>query len=657
MKKKLLSLFVALAMCITLAAGCVNNTNNNTNNNNNNNNNDNNNDNTDNNNSDPVQLTAPTITLTDNVISWSAVDNAAGYNVYEGETAVSTAQTQLKYTIEKTETGSWTYTVVAVSGDTTKYTNSNASKSVTYTYTKPEEKPEDKPSVDTSTKLTGNIYVVGDSTVSSFSDTRYMPRYGYGTQLYNYINCDATQIKNLALSGRSSYSFTKEGNYQTLKSNISEGDYLIIGFGHNDQKDAIYTNPNLPSSDDSLLAGTADADKHYASFKYTLKTFYIDLAKNAKATPIICTPIVRAEASNNYSGKSGHVTATSDGGAYAGGDYPNAIRELAAECEITCIDLTAITKADYTTIGFAEASKYHSHSTAKYDTDGTTVIPTDIDKTHTNLYGAKMNSYYIASELLKTQNTLAAHVKTNIKKPVYEEEKDACVYSGYKVPAAGESTYKSFNPTTDKSAKWSITADGWYGTAFGLVSVSKAQITQNSNNSFTIGTTGDGKITSGGDGIAAVFMQLEAEKNFKIEADVTINNYGTDNQTGFGIMLRDDIYIDQKLETLKSNYVAAGCYGLASSANMNFYRDKGTLTSSGNTGALDTSSATVHKLSLERTGTTIIAKIDGYTYTSEADFELKAVDGQYMYLCLFATRVTNVTFSNIVFTDNGTSVA
>jgi hypothetical protein len=103
------------------------------------------------------------------------------------------------------------------------------------------------------------IYLVGDSTVCSFSDSYYYPRYGYGTQLANYLAPEATVV-NLALSGRSSKSFITEENYQTLKSQIKAGDFLLIGFGHNDEK-----------SDDPLRF--TDATKDYtdeSSFAYHL---------------------------------------------------------------------------------------------------------------------------------------------------------------------------------------------------------------------------------------------------------------------------------------------------------------------------------------------------------------------------------------------------
>ena len=79
------------------------------------------------------------------------------------------------------------------------------------------------------------LFVIGDSTVCLFNDSTYFyPRYGYGTQLEKYLN--DFEVINLALSGRSSKSFKLEENYQILINSLQEGDYLLIGFGHNDEK-------------------------------------------------------------------------------------------------------------------------------------------------------------------------------------------------------------------------------------------------------------------------------------------------------------------------------------------------------------------------------------------------------------------------------------
>ena len=77
-----------------------------------------------------TQLDAPVITLSDNVISWSAVTNADAYDVYEGTTVVS-SQTALSYIIDKHDGGEYTYTVKATSTGE-DYSTSNASNAVTY---------------------------------------------------------------------------------------------------------------------------------------------------------------------------------------------------------------------------------------------------------------------------------------------------------------------------------------------------------------------------------------------------------------------------------------------------------------------------------------------------------------------------------------------
>ena len=79
------------------------------------------------------------------------------------------------------------------------------------------------------------LWVVGDSTLSPFNDKFYYPRYGYGTMLNQYLD-NTIEVKNLALSGRSSKSFLSEPEYGQLLGGMREGDYLLIGFGHNDEK-------------------------------------------------------------------------------------------------------------------------------------------------------------------------------------------------------------------------------------------------------------------------------------------------------------------------------------------------------------------------------------------------------------------------------------
>ena len=101
------------------------------------------------------------------------------------------------------------------------------------------------------------LWVIGDSTVSSFEDKYYYPRYGYGTMLDKYLN-DNVKVVNIALSGRSSKSYLSEPEYNTLINGMKQGDYLLIGFNHdNTMEDLMYFQKKYPiaSSNNNIEIG------------------------------------------------------------------------------------------------------------------------------------------------------------------------------------------------------------------------------------------------------------------------------------------------------------------------------------------------------------------------------------------------------------------
>ena len=176
--------------------------------------------------------------------------------------------------------------------------------------------------------------MVGDSTVSAFNDSYYLPRVGYGEELDNYFNAN---VYNLAVSGASSKDFASMDSYQVLLNGSKDvpalGDaegakFLFIGFGHNDEKteDARYTDPNGDY-------------KTEGSFAHSLYTRYIQPALERGVTPVVCTPMVRLTNDNtaeSYEGASGHVTADTTIGqrTFAGGDYAQAIRDMCQELSL-----------------------------------------------------------------------------------------------------------------------------------------------------------------------------------------------------------------------------------------------------------------------------------------------------------------------------------
>ena len=238
------------------------------------------------------------------------------------------------------------------------------------------------------------LFVVGDSTLSAFSDNYFYPRYGYGTRLSDYLDSSKITVFNLAMSGRSSKSFLTEKNYKTLTDNIREGDYLIIGFGHNDEK---------PGSRYADANGSKETE---GSFKNILYENYVKLAKDRGAVPVLCTPVVRRSESSNYTGAAVHITADDEG--FKGGNYPQAIIDLGAETSTLVVDLTKITKERYSKLSAKETAKFHAQKMKESDT---------IDNTHLNYYGAAVVAYDVVISLREQDKGFAAFVRDGISMP------------------------------------------------------------------------------------------------------------------------------------------------------------------------------------------------------------------------------------------------
>lgn len=512
--------------------------------------------------------------------------------------------------------------------------------------TEPATEPTD-PTADEPAELPEtNVYLVGDSTVCGFSDKYFYPRYGYGTQIGNFMNEKVT-IHNLALSGRSSKSFLTESNYQTLKDNLKAGDYLIIAFGHNDQK-----------SDDT--ARFTDASRDYTdptSFGYHLYEYYIKLAQDTGATPILCTPIVRAASDNDYSGSEGHNTAA--------GDYRQAILDLAVAVNVPVVDLTQITREQYEALGFEEAIRYHAVVAGQYDADGTTIVANNatVDKTHLNIFGAKYVAYCLACELKQIQG-IGSYILDEITEPTVE---DLVANPDYVVTDYATPDLDNYSP----SDQYVTTSSGWYGTAFGDTggnpqSNSNGYVAKEiSGGVFQVGQSAGsnkGKFSSKTDGFAFVFRQVEADKNFSLTVTATIIKAPSSvNQAGFGLMLRDDVYINATSQdsSIVSNYVTAGVLGGSSGTTVLFSREntslnKGTAFVNAAFAAGDTFTMTIERIGQSVTVTVVYGDT---TYTDTYyDFDFFAKDTEYMYVGMFANRGTIVEYTNVAFTELGDSM-
>ena len=79
------------------------------------------------------------------------------------------------------------------------------------------------------------LHMLGDSTMTVYASDR-RPQMGWGEAMQQFFDSNVT-VKNWALGGRSSRSFYYEATrWPTILPEIKSGDYVIIQFGHNDQK-------------------------------------------------------------------------------------------------------------------------------------------------------------------------------------------------------------------------------------------------------------------------------------------------------------------------------------------------------------------------------------------------------------------------------------
>ena len=149
----------------------------------------------------------------------------------------------------------------------------------------------------------GVIWIIGDSTV----EDNKPPFRGWGWALPQYVR-EGVRVRNIALSGQSSLSFREKGLFEPAEQEMAAGDLLLIQFGHNDEKDDDrHTDPDT-------------------TFKEELWR-YCRFALDRGAQPVLLTPVSR-----RFFVGGGSML-------YTHGEYPRAIRELAAEKHVPLCDL------------------------------------------------------------------------------------------------------------------------------------------------------------------------------------------------------------------------------------------------------------------------------------------------------------------------------
>ncbi|MGN6203511.1 rhamnogalacturonan acetylesterase [Humibacter sp.] len=157
------------------------------------------------------------------------------------------------------------------------------------------------------------IHLAGDSTVAP-AKPEEDPLTGWGEHLSDYVSDD---VRDLAVGGATTGSFVAEGRWDALLEGLHPGDWVLIQFGHNDQKE-----PHLDAC---------------GGYRRNLESFVRDVRARG-AEPVLLTSVERRLFED------GRLRRTH-------GAYPQAVRDLANEQDVHLIDANAFTRWLYEWLG------------------------------------------------------------------------------------------------------------------------------------------------------------------------------------------------------------------------------------------------------------------------------------------------------------------
>ena len=140
------------------------------------------------------------------------------------------------------------------------------------------------------------VHTLGDSTMAPYDEKATVTR-GWGMYFGQFLTNGWTSI-NYAKGGRDTYSGYRE-LWQTAKKQVQAGDYVIITFGHNDEKNSGMDGYQLKAYYESIGDATAAAavDLRGSIPSTTYKTNLgkiVDEVKALGAIPIIWSPVWRS---------------------------------------------------------------------------------------------------------------------------------------------------------------------------------------------------------------------------------------------------------------------------------------------------------------------------------------------------------------------------
>lgn len=236
---------------------------------------------------------------------------------------------------------------------------------------------------------TTTIFMIGDSTMANKDISKGKKERGWGMALQCFFD-DNIVIDNHAVNGRSSLSFINEGRWDAVLKKIKPGDYVIIQFGHNDEK---------PKADRHTDPGS--------TFDYNLAKFVRETREHG-GTPILMNCVVRRnfakvapkngddEALRNQTFADAPKLVESDSLVDTHGLYRVAPRDVAKRMNVHFVDANKITHDLEQGLGKEASKKLHMWFLPGEEPS---VPAGKQDNTHYNIYGAHVVAGLLADAL------------------------------------------------------------------------------------------------------------------------------------------------------------------------------------------------------------------------------------------------------------------
>ncbi len=246
---------------------------------------------------------------------------------------------------------------------------------------------------------TTTIFIIGDSTAAQKDLSKGKLERGWGMALQCFFD-DNILVDNHAVNGRSSLSFINEGRWDKVLAKIKPGDYVIIQFGHNDEK-----------------PGAARHSDPGSTFDYNLAK-YVRETRERGGIPVLMNPVVRRNfvelAPKNDDDEKLRNTTFADGANLVEGDslidthglYRVAPRDVALRMNCHFVDANLITHRLEQSLGTEGSKKLHMWFLP--DTEPTEPKGKQ-DNTHYNVYGAHVVARLLADALCEEIPLLKAY--------------------------------------------------------------------------------------------------------------------------------------------------------------------------------------------------------------------------------------------------------